>query len=68
MYLPMKLTLESLVDLCINEYMKTDSLMKILDENIPNIYHPSIISRYNYIYILSLNLYYLQFFIAIVIY
>lgn len=50
MYLPMKLTLESLVDLCINEYMKTDSLMKIIDENISNIHHPSIISRYNFIY------------------
>lgn len=50
MYLPMKLSLESLVDLCINEYMKPESLIKIIDENISNIHHPSVISRYNFIY------------------
>jgi len=47
MYLPMKLTLESLVDLCLAEYMNPESLLKIVDKNIVDIHHPSVISRYD---------------------
>ncbi|XP_025412636.1 uncharacterized protein LOC112685081 isoform X2 [Sipha flava] len=46
MYLPMKLALESLVDLCITKYMNPEALLKIIDKNIVNIHHPSVISSY----------------------
>lgn len=50
MYLPMKLALESLVDLCLTEYMNPEALLKIIDKNISNIHHPSVISRYYFPY------------------
>lgn len=52
MYLPMKLTLQSLVDLCISEYIKPEALLKIINENICDIHHPSVISRYSCINII----------------
>lgn len=48
MHLPMKLTLESLVDLCHTEYLNPETLIKIIDKSISNIYHPAVISRYLY--------------------
>lgn len=45
MYLPMKLTLESLVDLCATEFMNPESLLKIIEKNINDIHHDSVISR-----------------------
>lgn len=47
MYLPMQLALESIVDLCITEYMNPEALLKIIEKNISNIHHPSVISRSN---------------------
>lgn len=51
MYLPIKLTLESLVDLCLSEYINPEALLNIVDKNICDIQHPFIIPRYNYIYL-----------------
>lgn len=45
LYLPMKLTLESLIELCSAEYLSSEALLKIFDKNIGNIHHPSVISR-----------------------
>jgi len=47
MHLPMKLTFESSVDLCLAEYMNPESLIKMIDKTNLDIHHPSIISRYN---------------------
>ncbi|VVC38584.1 Armadillo-like helical,Domain of unknown function DUF3730 [Cinara cedri] len=55
MYLPMKLTLQSLVDLCINEYIKPEALLKIIDENILDVHHPSVISSYCNLLTVSAN-------------
>ncbi|XP_050423893.1 uncharacterized protein LOC126835384 isoform X2 [Adelges cooleyi] len=46
LYLPMKLTLESLIELCSAEYLSSEALLKIFDKNIGNIHHPSVISSY----------------------
>lgn len=46
MYLPMKLTLESIVDLCLTEYLNPETMLKVIDKNVSNIHHPSIIPRY----------------------
>ncbi|KAL5242600.1 hypothetical protein ACI65C_010010 [Semiaphis heraclei] len=46
MHLPLKLTLESLVDLCLAEYMNPESLLKMIDKSISDIHHPSVISSY----------------------
>lgn len=59
MYLPMKLTLESLVDLCFNRYMNPEALLKIVDKSTCDIYHPSVIPRYSIIYII---IYYIIFY------
>lgn len=45
MYLPLKLTMESLVDLCYTEYINPEVLIKMIDKNINNIHHPSVVSR-----------------------
>jgi len=71
MYLPLKLTLESLVDLCLAEYMNPESLLKMIDKSILDIHHPSIISRYYFIYLNKIKLKHLINFLfstAIVIY
>ncbi|KAF0756958.1 DUF3730 domain-containing protein [Aphis craccivora] len=46
MHLPMKLTFESSVDLCLAEYMNPESLIKMIDKTNLDIHHPSIISSY----------------------
>lgn len=46
MHLPMKLTFESLVDLCQAEYMNPESLKNMIDKTNLDIHHPSVISRY----------------------
>lgn len=51
MYLPLKFTLESLVDLCLAEFMNPESLLKVIDKTILDIHHPSVISRYGFIYL-----------------
>lgn len=51
MYLPLKLTLESLVDLCFNGYMNPEVLLKIVDKSACDIHHPSVIPRYSIVYI-----------------
>jgi len=56
MHLPLKLTLESLVDLCLAEYMNPESLLKMIDKSILDIHHPSIISRYDFIYFNKIKL------------
>jgi len=69
MYLPIKLALESLVDLCVNEYMNPEVLIKIVDKNICNIHHPFVIPRYNFIYLYLKQLFLnFKFWTAIVIY
>lgn len=45
MHLPLKLAMESLVDLCYTEYINPEVLLKMIDKNINNIHHPSVISR-----------------------
>jgi len=56
MYLPLKFTLESLVDLCLAEYMNPESLLKVIDKTILDIHHPSVISRYDFIYLSKIKL------------
>lgn len=72
MHLPLKLTLESLVDLCLAEYMNPESLLKMIDKSISDIHHPSVISRYDFIYLSKIKLKHMMFiflfFTAIVIY
>lgn len=48
MYLPIKLALESLVDLCLNEYLNPETLLKIVEKKICDIHHPFIITKYNF--------------------
>lgn len=55
MYLQIKLTLESLVDLCFTEYMSSEALQKLIEINANIIHHPSVISRYNLLLILFVN-------------
>lgn len=45
MYLPIKLAIESLVDLCFTEYMSSEALLKLIEKNVSNIHHPSILAR-----------------------
>lgn len=45
MYLPMKLTLESLADLCFAEYLNPEILVKNIEKCISNINHPAVTSR-----------------------
>lgn len=55
MYLPLKLTLESLVDLCLAEYMNPESLLKMIDKTILDIHHPSVISSFCNLLMVSCN-------------
>lgn len=47
MYLPIQLALESLVDLCLTEYINPEALIKMIDSNVSDIHHTSVISRYS---------------------
>jgi len=46
MYLPIQLAIESLVNLCFTGFMNSEALLKMIDKNINDIHHPSVISRY----------------------
>jgi len=73
MHLPLKLALESLVDLCLAEYVNPESLLKMIDKSISDIHHPSVIPRYDFIYLSKIKLkhnmmFIFLYFTAIVIY
>ncbi|XP_060848840.1 uncharacterized protein LOC132928291 isoform X1 [Rhopalosiphum padi] len=55
MHLPMKLTFESLVDLCQAEYMNPESLKNMIDKSNLDIHHPSVISSYCNLLMISSN-------------
>ncbi|XP_050523203.1 uncharacterized protein LOC126895412 [Daktulosphaira vitifoliae] len=46
MFLPLQLTLESFIELCSAEYFSPEILLGLIDKNIINIHHPSIIASY----------------------